>query len=87
MSAEDLEDFRRKVQEDQRRRRSMLHRLLVDARGRVLSVELMNSSGDGQTDADATSALRKLSFSPTKLDGAPVSAWVELRGDFAAQMR
>jgi len=87
MSAEELEDFRREVQEDQRRRRSMLHRLLVDVRGRVLAVELVSSSGDGQTDADATGALRKLSFSPTKLDGAPVSAWVELRGDFEAQMR
>ena len=80
--AGELESLRREIAENRRHRSSMLHRVLVDTQGRVLAVELVKSSGDGQMDENETGALRRRRFSPTRLDGTPVSAWIELRGDF-----
>jgi hypothetical protein len=82
---EELERIRREIDESReklRQRRSMVHRVLVDDRGRPLAVELARSSGDRVMDADEARMLRRGRFAPTKLDDVPVAAWIELSGDF-----
>ncbi len=73
---------RRLVQEAEMRRRSMRHRILVDDKGRILVIELVNSSGDAGMDARRTAFLQSLSFMPALLDGVGVIAWVEIPGDY-----
>jgi hypothetical protein len=78
----DLDRLRSEAQQTASRLRSMRHRVLVDESGRVLAVELTNSSGDPQMDEVHAMALKRRSFLPTKLDGVAVTAWVEVRGDY-----
>jgi len=80
--ATEVTQLRREATEYHFRRRSMVHRVLIDTQGRALAVELARSSGDAQMDADQTEYLKQRMFTPTRLDGVPVSAWVELRGDY-----
>jgi len=79
--AESLAQMRREGEEAARRRRSVLHRVLVDAKGQVVVVELAHSSGDASTDEKEADALRRRLFTSTKVDGVAVSAWVDVRGD------
>ena len=73
-------DMRSAVQQIESRLRSMRHQVLVDANGRVWAVELLNSSGEPQIDSRTTDALKRSSFTPTLLDGVPVTAWIEVGG-------
>jgi TonB-like protein len=79
--AESLAQIRRDASEAARRRRSLQYRVLIDAKGQVGVVELVHSSGDTRTDEVEADALRRRSFTPTKVDGVAVAAWVEVRGD------
>jgi len=60
--------------------RSLLHHVLVDAKGQVVTVKRVTSSGDARLDQSESDALHRRPFTPTKLDGVAVSAWVEVRG-------
>jgi hypothetical protein len=60
--------------------RSLLHRVLVDAKGQVVTVKRVHSSGDARLDQSEEDALQRRPFTPTKLDGVAVTAWVEVRG-------
>lgn len=81
VTAEEMERIRREAEETATRLRSMRHRVLVDAQGRVLAVELTVSSGDPVMDRNHTDGFKRARFKPTKLDDMPVAAWVEVRGD------
>ena len=78
---EGLAQMRREAQGAASSRRSLLHRALIDAKGQVVAVELAHSSGDASMDQREADALQRRPFTPTKLDGVAVSAWVEVKGD------
>ena len=80
--AESLRQMQGDAQLASQRRRSLIQNVLVDADGRPVAVQLLRSSGDQTIDATEAEALTRRSFRPTKLDGAPVSAWVQVRGDY-----
>lgn len=77
----ELDAIRREAERYQQQRRLMLHRVLVDADGRVLAFELVRSSGDGRMDFNESGLFKTDRFGPTRLDGVPVAAWIELGGD------
>ena len=80
-SPDSFAQLRRQAQEALRRRRSLLSRVLVDAKGQGVAVELVHSSGDPSMDQSEADALQRRRFTPTQLDGVAVSAWIEVRGD------
>jgi TonB family protein len=53
--------------------------------GRLLAVELLTSGGDATMDAAQGRAVNTWSFFPSKLDGLPVAAWIEVPGDYGLQ--
>ena len=79
--SESLAQIRREAEDAAIRRRALLHRVLVDAKGHVVAVELVHSSGDATMDEKEATALQRRGFNPTKLDGLAVSAWVVVSGD------
>jgi Gram-negative bacterial TonB protein C-terminal len=80
--AESLRQMQGDAQLASQRRRSLIQNVLVDGDGRPVAVQLLRSSGDQTIDVSEAEALTRRSFRPTKLDGAPVSAWVQVRGDY-----
>lgn len=81
MQADSAADSRRDFENASVRRRAIVAHLLLDAYGQQVVMQLVSSSGDRGLDAQVTAAIRQRVFTPTTLDGVPVSAWVELRGD------
>jgi hypothetical protein len=81
VSPDSLAQLRRTSEEATRRRKSLVHDVLVDAKGEVVALERVHSSGDATIDENEAAALQRRRFTPTKLDGVAVVAWVELRGD------
>lgn len=81
MQTDSAADTRRDFEAASVRRRTILHRVLVDAQGRQVTMQLAHSSGDRGLDDQVGAAIRERTFTATSLDGAPVTAWVEVRGD------
>jgi len=79
--SESLARIRREAEDAAIRRRALVHRVLVDAKGQVVAVEVVHSSGDATMDEKEATALQRRGFTPTKLDGLAVSAWVVVSGD------
>ncbi len=51
----------------------MVLRLMIDERGRVDDVRVLQSSGSRDLDALAVQELRRVSYRPAESEGAPVS--------------
>ncbi len=81
MQADSAADSRRAFEMESVRRRTILHHLLLDAHGQLMTIQLVHSSGDRGLDEQVGAAIRERTFAPTSLDGVAVSAWVEVRGD------
>jgi len=81
MKADSAADSRRAFEMESVRRRTILHHVLLDAHGQLMTIQLVHSSGDRGLDEQVGAALRERTFAPTSLDGVAVSAWVEVRGD------
>ena len=59
----------------------ILH-VLVDADGKVLTVEIETSSGSPRLDRAARDAVRQWRFNPAKHGGAALSAWARVPVSF-----
>jgi hypothetical protein len=81
MQADSAAASRRDFEMASVRRRTILHRVLVDAQGRLEFIQLTHSSGDRGLDEQVGAAIRERVFTATSVDGVAVSAWVEVRGD------
>lgn len=81
MQTDSAADTRRDFEMASVRRRTILHRVLVDAQGHQVTMQLTHSSGDRGLDEQVGAAIRERTFTATSLDGVAVSAWVEVRGD------
>jgi len=79
--ANELAQVKRDAQEAAARRERVRFRALVDSEGRVLDVQVTASSGDVEADRTMAEALRKRGFTAATLDGNPIAAWIELKGD------
>ena len=87
VTADQLAQMRREIEDNKRKRGAMRHRVFADALGRVVTVELVRTSGDAQMDANEAETLQRRRFAPTKLDGLPVAAWIEVPGDYGFPTR
>lgn len=81
MQADSAADSRRAFESEPVRRRAIVYRMLLDAYGQLMILQLVHSSGDRGLDDQLRGAIRERTFTPTSLDGVAVSAWVEMRGD------
>jgi hypothetical protein len=84
-SIQEVERSTRESEAEQSRLRVLRHRVLVDAAGRVLAVQVAVTSGDAGIDASHSYALQRQVFKPSRLDDRPVTAWVMVRGDRVPQ--
>jgi protein TonB len=62
---------------------TVMLRVLVDADGKVLSVEIATSSGSPRLDRAARDAVRMWSFNPAKHAGVAHSAWALVPVNFS----
>lgn len=81
MQSDSAADARRDFEGSMVRRRTIVYRLLLDAQGRMVVMQLAHPSGDRGLDDQVGSTIRQRPFTPTTLDGLAVAAWVEVRGD------
>ena len=81
MQSDSAADSRRDFEGSAVRRRAIVYRLLLDAQGRLLVMQLARPSGDRGLDDQVGTTIRQRPFTPTSLDGLAVAAWVEVRGD------
>jgi periplasmic protein TonB len=57
-------------------------RVLIDANGRAVDVQIQRSSGSGRLDQAALEAIREWRFVPARRGGKPVPEWYEWRWEF-----
>ena len=63
------------IRSNMRIRNRFRYRALVGADGRVVRVEVIQSTGDLSADSDITRALERGRYQPATLGGLPVTAW------------
>lgn len=72
-------EMQRRVEEEARLRQMVAFQVLVQANGRAGEVIRVAASGDRRIDEQMQQIVTRGSYFPAKLDGAPVSAWLQVR--------
>jgi TonB-like protein len=71
-------EMQRRLEEEARLRQMVIFRVLVQANGRAGDVIRVAASGDRRIDNQMQQIVTRGNYFPAKLDGAPVSAWLQV---------